>query len=210
VSDPARAIPPAPASETRFRDPDDELAARAAAGDREAFGELARGARPRVHRMALRLTDNADEAEDVTQETFARLLERLPPVAFEPGAFVRYACTVARSICLDRRRAEIGRSGRGRRHVDVDDLELAADVASADDELERHEARVALRRDVEALAPGMRRVVLLLLEGLSNVEVAAALGITKGGVGAHVSRATEQLAVAARGRGWGAIGARCN
>src|SRR5689334_17518989 len=45
---------------------------RARAGDRTAFGKLVRQHQPRVHRLALHLTGNPGEADDVTQETFLR------------------------------------------------------------------------------------------------------------------------------------------
>src|SRR5688572_26678721 len=44
----------------------------ARSGDRAAFGRLIRQHQPRIHRLALHLTGNAGEADDVVQETFLR------------------------------------------------------------------------------------------------------------------------------------------
>ncbi len=51
---------------------DREWLDQARAGDRAAFGKLMRQHQQRIHRLALHLTGNAGEADDVTQETFLR------------------------------------------------------------------------------------------------------------------------------------------
>lgn len=51
---------------------DREWLEQARAGDRVAFGRLVRQHQQRLHRLALHLTGNAGEADDVTQETFLR------------------------------------------------------------------------------------------------------------------------------------------
>jgi len=49
------------------------LAARAAAGDEEAFRDLSESIRPRVYRWALARTGDRDDAEDVVQEVVLRV-----------------------------------------------------------------------------------------------------------------------------------------
>jgi len=56
---------------------DEELARLAAAGDATAFGEIHDRHRVRVYSIALRMTGNAADAEDITQESFLRLFLRI-------------------------------------------------------------------------------------------------------------------------------------
>ena len=57
--------------------PDEELARLAAAGDATAFCEIHDRHRRRVYSIALRMTGNAADAEDLTQESFLRLFLRI-------------------------------------------------------------------------------------------------------------------------------------
>jgi RNA polymerase sigma-70 factor (ECF subfamily) len=57
--------------------PDEELARLAAAGDPTAFCEIHNRHRGRVYSIALRMTGNAADAEDLTQESFLRLFLRI-------------------------------------------------------------------------------------------------------------------------------------
>ena len=51
---------------------DPELVRRAQDGDSEAFGELVSRYQNKIYRLARRLTDNQEDAEDVLQEAFIR------------------------------------------------------------------------------------------------------------------------------------------
>jgi RNA polymerase sigma-70 factor, ECF subfamily len=57
--------------------PDEELARLAAAGDATAFCEIHDRHRVRVYSIALRMTGNTADAEDLTQESFLRLFLRI-------------------------------------------------------------------------------------------------------------------------------------
>jgi RNA polymerase sigma-70 factor, ECF subfamily len=57
--------------------PDNELARLAAAGDATAFCEIHDRHRLRIYSIALRMTGNAADAEDLTQESFLRLFLRI-------------------------------------------------------------------------------------------------------------------------------------
>ena len=55
-----------------------ELVARAKSGDQAAFGELVRKYRARVYALALHLTGNASDADDITQDAFLKAYHKLP------------------------------------------------------------------------------------------------------------------------------------
>jgi RNA polymerase sigma-70 factor (ECF subfamily) len=53
---------------------DEDLIARIAAGDRDAFAALYRRRRPDVYRFALRVTGSPPVADDVTQDVFMAII----------------------------------------------------------------------------------------------------------------------------------------
>src|SRR5262245_64190528 len=59
------------------RSSDESLVSRASAGNHDAFEELVARHHPRVYRLAYRLVGNDQDALDITQEVFLRLLRTL-------------------------------------------------------------------------------------------------------------------------------------
>ena len=57
---------------------DDVLVARAAAGDPRAFEQLVRRHQQQMYSVALRITENSDDAEDAAQNAFIAAWRRLP------------------------------------------------------------------------------------------------------------------------------------
>ncbi|MDP8942930.1 MAG: hypothetical protein M3N16_02240 [Actinomycetota bacterium] len=55
-----------------------DLVRRARAGEREAFEHLVRRYADRLYAVVLRFVADADEAEEITQETFLRLARHRP------------------------------------------------------------------------------------------------------------------------------------
>src|SRR5688572_30781585 len=90
---------------------DDELtvlANRVRGGNAAAFEELARRVRGRVHRWAVRLVVDRDEAEDVAQLVLVRLHERI--AEFEGRSrFGSWLYRITLNLALDRRRADARR-----------------------------------------------------------------------------------------------------
>src|SRR6266849_3834551 len=62
---------------------DDELIARIAGGDREAFASLYRRRRLDVYRFALHVTGSSPVAEDVTQDVFIAVIQ--DAMRYQPG-----------------------------------------------------------------------------------------------------------------------------
>ncbi|WCB95094.1 ECF RNA polymerase sigma-E factor [Baekduia alba] len=150
--------------------PVDELRTRrvvgaARAGDRDAMAELYVLHAPAVHAHVLRVLKDLDDADDVTQQVFAKLLTGLD--RYRPGEapFIVWVLRVARNTAIDHvRRA---------RAVPVDDV----DQTRARDDQGAGEVRSALRAALALLPQGQRDVLLLThLVGLSPHEIAAVLG----------------------------------
>lgn len=136
----------------------------ARAGDREAMGELYALHAPAVHAHVLRVVKDVDDADDLTQQVFAKLLTSLD--RYRPGEapFIVWVLRIARNAAIDHVR---------RVRVDpLDDLERAR----LRDDHGAGEVRSALRAALALLPQGQRDVLLLThLVGLSPSEIAADL-----------------------------------
>ncbi|MDZ7679528.1 MAG: sigma-70 family RNA polymerase sigma factor, partial [Acidimicrobiales bacterium] len=185
---------------------DTELAVAAAAGDRDALAGIYDRYADRIHDFATSMLRDADEAADVTSETFLRAFERLGQLR-DPAKLKSWLFAVARHEALARIRArqrttpteEVG-------EVPAPDAEAElTSVERADDEQE-------LRRLVWEAADGLNerdRTVLELhvRQGLVGQELADAIGDTENGANvalhrtrARFERAVGALLVARRGR----------
>lgn len=134
---------------------------------------------------------NKSELEDLRQDVYARILERVDDgVPEHAKAFV---LTTARNLLIDRVRRE---------HIvpidamaDLEGLNMVADVPGAE--------RVAIARDtlrrlqvaLDKLPPRCREVVMLRrVEGFSRQEIATRMGISEKTVAAHMTNGMCALA----------------
>ena len=140
-----------------------------------AFDELF----PRAVRLANRLLGDRAAAEDVAAEALARAYARWPKVGVLPYRD-GWGLKVATNLSIDRLR---------RRPPEVWP-ELAGDFEDG------VELRIALNAALLTLAPRQRQAVALrYLGGLSDQEVALALGISLGSVKTHIHRGLKGLRI---------------
>lgn len=163
-------------------------------GDEAAFSRLFRRHGPAVFRFAWLVSGSESHAEDITQETFVRLLEAAG--RFDParGSLTAYLCGIARHLSHGQVDARLSY---------VDDLEphvqspLAA-VGLPDlplDTLERRRALQSLYDAIRRLPPGFREILILVeLQEMTYADAAAAAGIELGTVRSRLSRAKARLA----------------
>ena len=179
-------------------DSDAALATRAAGGDDRAFTARMRRHKEAVYRVARRHLADADEAFDIVQEVFVsawRNIGRYDPE--RPLTTWLFRITV--NACRDRHRRRAVRSFFYR----AAPMDGARAVQVADDaqRVEEHVIdREELRRVERAIAklPARSREAFLLyaVEGLSQAEVAEALGVSVKAVETRVARARRLLAEA--------------
>jgi RNA polymerase sigma factor (sigma-70 family) len=139
----------------------------------EAFDELF----PRAVRLGTRLLGNRAAAEDVAAEALARAYARWSKVAGLPYRD-GWVLKVATNLAIDRLR---------RRPPEVTPAPAADFEADVD-------LRMALNAALLTLAPRQRQAVTLrYLGGLTDREVALALGISLGSVKTHIHRGLHGL-----------------
>ncbi|WP_328425933.1 RNA polymerase sigma factor [Streptomyces sp. NBC_00443] len=161
-----------------------ELVARAAAGDRDAFGTLYNEHRAEVFAFLHKRTRDRSLAEDLTQDVFVRALGRLSTFTATRGAgFAGWLAVIARNIYLD-----YVKSARSRLEVSVaemydGDVRDRSAEASALRELDIAEASATVTAAMQGLTAYQRKCVALrYIDELSVPEVAARLGKGEGAV----------------------------
>ena len=138
--------------------------ARAKQGDRNALHHLYAQYADNVYSYVYTIVRNHHEAEDVTQQVFAKLLGALERYEDRGAPFLSWLLRLARNAAIDHLRA--------RRAVPMPEpLEHADDVASAD-----HDRLATLRSALDALPSDQREIIVLRhLAGLAPHEIAARL-----------------------------------
>lgn len=166
------------------------------AGDREAFRRLVDRHARSILNLAYRMTGNAADAEDLTQESFLQAYARLPE--FRLGArFHPWIYTIALNLCrthLRRRRLTSWLTPAPAGDPDRPAREPRGGEPDPEQELLGREAERCLRDAVQALPPKYREVfVLRQAQGLSYDEIAGLLGLPLGTVEARLFRARRRL-----------------
>lgn len=156
------------------------------------FREIFAESREAVHRFAWRLTGHAQDAEDLTQETFVTFWRKRDQYRGE-GSLIGYLRRIAFRAYLNRRERLAVR--RPPAALDA----VAEPGAPGDPAAERRDLRRFVRAKVEealaGLADGVREAFLLFrYEGLKIAEVAEITGAPVKTVESRLKRAHEAVA----------------
>jgi RNA polymerase sigma-70 factor (ECF subfamily) len=138
----------------------------------------------RVYYLCLRMTGNADDAEDLSQEAFLRLIQKLDTFRGE-SAFYTWLRRLAINVVLLR-----FQKASWRRETSLEGLTEPNPLfdshpprffASIDPELMGAIDRINLERAMDRLAPGFKAVFVLHdIEGYEHAEIAKLLGCSVG------------------------------
>ena len=158
-----------------------------------SWEQIVRDHSARVFRLAYRLTGNAHDAEDLTQDVFVRVFRSLH--TFQPGTFEGWLHRITTNLFLDsaRRRQKIRFDGLAEGSEDrLPSSWPTPSEALADADLD-HDVAAALA----ALSPEFRAAVVLCdIEGLTYEEIAAVLDAKIGTVRSRIHRGRAQLRAA--------------
>lgn len=145
-----------------------------------------------VFAAAFRLTGSSQDAEDVLQTVFLRLLRRQDEVDLSPSP-VSYLHRAAVNASLDLMRARVRSRKIALDELDVP-LENGGPEASPQRRQEDRETRLVLRQALAQLTPKSAEIFSLrFLQDLSNREIARTLGMSQTAVGVALHRARNQV-----------------
>jgi RNA polymerase sigma-70 factor, ECF subfamily len=166
----------------------EEWVRRAARGEAPAFSELYRRTRPLVGRVVAGFAAlDADEVQDVIQESYVRAFRALPRLK-EPAAFEAWLLSIARN----RARTRLERANQVRRLDDEEQAELEPETVPHVPPALQVERDIAVVRQLIAELPEgeeKKTVQLFYLEGeLSAREIAEKLGVGKSAVTMRLER----------------------
>lgn len=164
----------------------DELVRQAQAGDHAAFRELYRQYAGRVYALCLRLTGDAADAEERTQDVFVRVWDNVGSFRGE-SAFTSWLHRLTVNVVLAERRTSWRRERRVAPAADPAVLERGGGEPPSG-------LAVDLERAIATLPDGAREVFVLYdIEGYSHIEIARLTGIAEGTSKAQLFRARRLL-----------------
>ncbi len=179
------------------REQEVQIVQRVLQGDVNAFEKLVLEYEKSVYAITQRMTGNAEDAADMTQETFIKAYNSLSSFRGD-SKFSVWLYRIATNVCLDFLRS---RSRKPTVSLSVEDddgeeveLDIADESQSPERLLERGLTRDAVRRGLNALSPEYRQILLLReIQGLSYEEIADVLTLEVGTVKSRIFRARKRL-----------------
>lgn len=172
------------------------LLERAQKGDAFAFEQLVTEYEARVYQMALRSTNRAEDAADITQEVFVRVWKRLSDFRGD-SALSTWIYRVTMNLCVDYARRRVGQAPTTALHDENGEPLPVADKNIAhqpSETLENAILRQELQHALEQVSAEHRDVVLLRdVSGLSYTEISQVLRIGEGTVKSRLARARATL-----------------
>lgn len=168
---------------------DDDLVSLATQGNRAAFEALLRRHYDLMHRVAWRMTGSQTDAQDICQDVCCALVERIASFRGE-AKFTTWLIGIVRNACHDHHR----------RHSTLTRLKghlaVLAGMAALPDGRDLFR-RSWLASELARLSPLLRETVVLVVgEGMTHAEAAAALGVSESTISGRMHEVRRQAGLA--------------
>jgi len=171
---------------------------RAASGDINSFEEIYKAAADFVYSLALRIINNAQDAEDVTQEVFLKIHKNLKSFQFR-SSFKTWVYRITVNTAINAARKSSKELNK-RADFDVAIQTQGSQPQQAEFDKEDNESKVKVLLD--KLNPDQRAcIVLREIQGLSYEKIAEALKTNINTVRTRIKRARETLLAISEKRG---------
>ncbi len=187
--------------QTKVNEPASEelsLVQAAKKGDVGAFGELVKRYDRNVFRIALHITQNREDAEDVVQDAFLKSYENLEQFQGQSKFYTWLVRIAVNEALMKLRRRRPERMVSLDQEVQTEEDSMPREVADWSPNPEQlynqAELRDILGKTIQGLPPSFRTVFVLRdVEGLSTEETAQALELSVPAVKSRLLRARLQL-----------------
>lgn len=167
-------------------------------GELQAFEKLVERYQKKVYNIALRMTGNAEDAYEVSQEAFIRIYSSIRQFR-KDSSFSTWLYRITINVCLD----ELRKQKKNKlvyldENIEMDDGEIKkqlADKGPAPDEMaEQDEMKRAIRAAINELSEEHRIVVIMRdIQGFSYDDISKILKCPKGTVKSRINRARKIL-----------------
>lgn len=157
---------------------DEEILARASAGDRDAFGMLYERYVERIFNYVYYRTGNVNDAEDLTARVFQRAMNHIVNYTDRGVPFSAWLYRIAHNLV-----ANWHRDRSRRQEIPLSDAPLVAKGDAPESSLVHTEQQESLLRLIRSL-PAERQTLLILkfVEHYSNAEIGAIMNRSEGAV----------------------------
>lgn len=170
-----------------------EAIERAKQGDGDAFETLYDLHKRRVYSLCLRMTANAAEAEDLTQEAFLQLFRKIGTFRGE-SAFSTWLHRMAVNVVLMRLRKKNLPVVPLDDPLETEEESSKKEPGAPDPKLTGSVDRMQIQRAVDALPPGYRMIFVLHdVEGYEHNEIAELVGCSIGNSKSQLHKARMKL-----------------
>jgi RNA polymerase sigma-70 factor (ECF subfamily) len=175
-----------------------ELVNRAREGDSSAFSTLIKQYEGKIFRLAMNITQNREDAEDVLQEAFLKAYEHLDQFQGNSKFYTWVVRIAVNQALMKLRKRKADRSVSLDEQIDTGEDTVVREIAAWDPDPEvqysQDELQGILTEAIDGLAPIYRTVFTLRdVDGLSTEETAEALDLSVPAVKSRLLRARLQL-----------------
>ena len=178
-----------------MKNEDIALIERILAGDENAFASLIRKYEKQVHAQALRHINDFQIAEDIVQETFLQVYQRLETLE-DPKLFPKWLYVIVNHLCIAWHRKNRLQT-QPLEETDISEIETEAysrHVASEHAKTTAEAQRDLVQKLLAKLKESDREVITLhYFEEMTSSEIGTFLGISENTVKSRLHRARQQL-----------------
>ena len=178
-----------------MRNDDFTLIQRILAGDESAFACLIRKYQRQVHALAFRKVGDFQTAEDITQETFLRVYQKLATLN-NPAKFSAWLYAIVNHLCIAwHRKNQLQTQSLQEIHIS----EIETDAYSQYVAVEHAKTTAEMQRDlVRKLLTKLKKsdqevITLHYFEEMTSSEIGAHLGVSENTIKSRLHRARQQL-----------------
>ncbi len=173
-----------------MQDISDDILFKASKGDRKAFEYLYKAASGFVYNVALRVVNNREDAQEVTQEVFLIVYNKLKDFRFE-SSFKTWVYRITANYAINLAKKQAFRRNRT---VEYDEALVGGTAGDVQAQIDKDYREKIIEQLLSALNPDQRAcVVLRNIEGLNYQQIAETLKVNINTVRSRLKRAREKM-----------------
>ena len=157
--------------------------------DRSAFAELFDHFAPRVKAFMMRKGSNAEQAEDLVQETMLAVWSKSQMYVNERGSVATWIFTIARNLRIDKLRRD-----KAQLYQDIEDFDAPDGKIGADEAMGRSQEDNYVNKALAQIPADQRELLILsYVEDVTQSEIALKLNLPLGTVKSRMRLGYQRL-----------------